>query len=755
MSERVLPVAVVCALALGLTIAAVPGAAVQSGSVTVDAASEPVEVGTESETHSVTIKNDRNESVSVDVSSSGSGISIDPDQYTVAAETTEEITLEIEAADDAGDGTITVSAGRDSDDFQVVRPAIAGLEDEPLDIGDVVVGDSASGEIDIQELTGEESLSYVDATVVNTDQDADLGVSASDTTLNWNAYADSGVDQYEDLSWEVELVPNGNEGAARTVDVEGRVIYPAEFGAVELDDEMTLDEPRDSTSTITKTVELEVENAGDLPLVLDDVTASSSNSGIDVSVADQPDTIDGRSQFGETVELAVTADTRLEEGEYDISGTVSSTNLSATDTSYEGTVTIEHGTELDAPNRIEFGDVPIGESERQSTSVGEVLGYNDVDNLEITLEDGPERWMTIEDSPGNLDAGESQPVVYQAAFDTDAELGTSYEWTYVVDGDGVDKKTVIVVASPVPLDLDPIRQDVSAYDGPVADGTVEMIETMDDRMRSGEVSSEDVTTVLSYGSAASLYLESMERVRERQSAGEYEAAQTEIVQAAAAYNTMTLYADELDGATFRADSDRAVSAAEDDLESAIGEQEAYYKDRLESGNVSLVEEATIQRQLARVVSLQGDDERAAALEASAKSSFENYTAAISTGERARQRAEETWSTMESEQFLTVAGQPLLLNPAKYDAYTDNVDEMNTAYENATATFEAAGESSRAADVATQHESRTATLQITRVSLFTSLAVYALAVLGIVVRTARGTYWYLRDARESVSGDFLV
>ncbi|SER37432.1 hypothetical protein [Natrinema salaciae] len=754
MSERALPVAVVCALALGLTIAAVPGAVAQSGSVTVDAASGPVEVGTGTETHSVTVTNDRNESVSIDVSSA-SGISVDPDRRTVPAKTTARITLEIDADDDAGDGTVTVSAGRDSDQFQVVRPAIAGLAEEPLDIGGVVVGDSASGEVAIEELTGEESLSYVDATVVSTDPDADLGVSASGTTLTWNAYADSGVAQHEDLSWEVELVPNGNDEAARTVEVEGNVIYPAEFGAIELDDEMTFDEPRDSTSTITKIVELEVENAGDLPLVLDDVTAYSSNAGIDVSVANQPETIDGWSQRAQTVELAVTADTRLEEGEYAISGTVSSTNLSATDTSYEGTVSIEHGTELDAPDRIEFGDVPIGEPERQSTSVGEVLGYNTVENLEITLEDGPDRWLTIEESPGNLDAGGSQPVVYRAAFDTDAELGTSYEWTYVVDGNGVDERTVIVVASPVPLDLDPIRQDVSTYEGPVADRTVAMIDTMDDRMRSGDVSSEDVTTVLSYGSAASLYLESMEGVRERQSAGEYEAAQTEIVQAAAAYNTMTLYAAELDGAAFRADSDRVLSTAEGDLETAIGDQEAYYEERLESGNVSLVEEATIQRQLARVVSLQGDDERAATLEASAESSFENYTAAVSRGERARQRAEETWSTMESEQFLTVAGQPLLLNPAKYDAYTDGVDEMNAAYENATTTFEAAGESSRAADVAAQHESRTATLQVTRVSLFGSLAVYALAVLGIVVRTARGTYWYLRDARESISGDFLV
>ncbi|WP_222914002.1 hypothetical protein [Natrinema sp. SYSU A 869] len=749
MSKRALLLAVV--LAVGLTVAVVPGAVAQSG-VTVDASGGTVNLGTETETRSVEITNDRNESVSVDVSSL-SGISVDPDQRTVPAGTTETITLEIDGDDDAGGGTVTVSAGGSEDSFRVERLAIAGFEDEPLDVGDVLVGESASGDASIEELTGEETLSRVDATVVSTDPDADLGVSASGTAMNWNVYVDSGVEQHETLSWEVELVPNGNDEAARTVEVESRVIHPAEFGAVSLEDDLTFDEPRSSTSTITKTVDLEVENAGDLKLEVDRVTASASTRGLDVSVADQLDTIDGQST--ETIELAVTANTGLSEGEYDVSGSISAADYSISDASYDGTVEIEHGTRLDISSRIDIGDVPIGEPERRSTTVGEALGYNDVNSLEITREEGPESWLTIEEAPSELAAGSSQAVVFQTAFDTDAELGTSYEWTYTVTGDGVEEQTVTVVASPVPLDLDPIRRDVSAYDGTVADQTVAMIDTMDERMRSNDVSSEDVTVILSYGSASSLYLESMTAAREHQSAGEYEAAQTEIVQAAAAYNTMTLYGDELEGEAFRDDSSEVTSAAESDLAAVISDQQAHYEERLESGSISLVAEATVQRQLARIVSLQGDDERAAALESNASSAFENYAEAVSDGERARQRAEETWTAMESEQFVTVAGQPLLLNPAEYDTYTERVDFMNAAYENATATFEEAGETGRAEAVATKHEERTSALQVTQWSLFGAIAVYAMLVIGIVLRTARGMYWYLRDARESVSGDFLV
>lgn len=759
MSRRALLLAVV--LTVGLTAAALPIGA-QSGGVAVDADPDgdaPVTLGTGTETHAIEVTNDRNESVAIDVDSP-SGISVDPDQRSVPAGTTERITLEIDGEDDASGGTVTVSAGGAEDSFRIERPAIAGLETEPLDVGGVLVGEQTSGEVAVEELTGDGTIDSVEATVVGTDADADLtvtGPSRYDTekTLEWTVDVPDGTEQYEDLSWDVRLVPNGNENASRTVTVEGEVIYPAEFGDVTLDDEMTFDEPRSSNAEITKTVELEVENDGDLPLELDSVTASSPNDGIDVAVADRPDLIEGRTQFPGTIELAVTASTDLEEGEYDVSGVVRSANVSVSDASFDGTVRISHETAIDSPGRVDIGDVPIGESARRTASIGETLGYQDVENLEITLEDGPDSWLTVEEAPSRLDAGGSRPVVFQAAFDTDAELGTTYEWTYTVDGTGVEEETVTVTASPVPVNLDPIRNDVGAYDGPVAEGTLSMVETMDARMRAGDIEDDSITTVISFGTASSLYLESMDAASERQTAGEYDRAQQEIVQAAAAYNTMTLYADELDDAAFRSDTETVLSAAESDLDARIEEQAQYYETRLESDDVSLIEEATIQRKLARVALLQGDDERAAALEADAQAAFENYTRAVSEGERARQRADETWETMHSEQFVTVAGQPLLLNPAEYDAYTDRVEEMNAAYENATATFERAGETSRAEAVESEYAARTATLEVTRWSLLGATGAYGLLVIGVVVRTARGTYRYLRDARASVSGDFLV
>lgn len=747
MSKRAL--LVVIALAVGLVIATVPAAAqstvtVQDGSVT---------VGTGTASADVRVDNTGNESVSLDVSSP-SGIDVDPSQRTVPAGSSETITLEISADDDASGGTVTVSTGDDSGTIEVNRPPIAGLEDEPLDTGEILVGEQTSGEVDIEQIGGDGSWSYVSTSVVSSDPDASLSVYETGGTLEWTATVDSDAAQHEDLEWEVELVPDGNDDAARTVDVEGEVIYPPRFGDVELDDgQITFDEPRGSTATVTETIDLEVENAGDLEMDLDAVMASASNGGIDVSVTDQPGTIDGQST--ETVELTVSADTDLDEGAYDVSGMARASDTTVSDASFDGTVTVDHAVTLETPDRIDIGDVPIGESSRQTASVGEALGYQNVEDLEITLEDGPDSWLTIEEAPSRLDAGGSRPVVFQAAFDTDAELGTTYEWTYAVDGSGVEEETVTVTASPVPLNLDPIRNDVGAYDGPVAEGTLSMVETMDTRMRAGDIEDDSITTVISFGTASSLYLESMEAASERQTAGEYDRAQQEVVQAAAAYNTMTLYADELDDEAFRSDTSSVLSAAESDLDAGIEEQAQHYESRLESENVSLIEEATIQRKLARVALLQGDDERAAALEADAQAAFENYTRAVSEGERARQRADETWETMHSEQFVTVAGQPLLLDPAEYDAYTDRVGEMNAAYENATATFERAGETSRAEAVESEYAARTATLELTRWSLLGATGVYGLLVIGVVVRTARGTYQYLRDARASVSGDFLV
>ncbi|SDR44126.1 COG1470 family protein [Natronobacterium texcoconense] len=741
---------VVLAVLLAFGLAIVPAA--QATEVTSGPSDVDVVAGGDTET-SLTVENtgDSEETVSIDITSTPDGVSVSPHQgsVTVAPGEEESVGLTVSAGTDAKTGSVDGAAGGDGFGFHVeVQPA-AGFEEEPLDLGDVLVGDSESGEASIEQIGSEGSIGNVDVSVVSSDSDGTLEMSSSGSSASWEVTADDDASQHETLSWTVEL--ETEDGVTRQTTAEARVIYPGYFGELAFGDPMVFDEPKDQ-GEITKTIELAVPNDGDQPLEVSSVSASSSSWDIDVDVDDDdvPDEIEGQST--EVVDVEVTADTELSEGEYDFSASASSPDVDGT--SYDEDIEIVHGTEL-VVNGISFGDVPTGEYEEASTTLEEELGYNDVDGVEMTLVDGPDDWLTVRSGPSDLQAGGSDTVSFALEFDTEAELGETYEWTYRIEGNDDERERLRVVASPVPLDLDPIQNDLAGHSGTVPDGTLSIVETMDDEMRAGDADGDDVSTVLAFGSASVLYLEATDDATDLLEEGEHDEAQASIVQASAAYNTMGMYADQLEGNQLRSESRDVLGAAEEDLETLIDEQEAHYEQRLEDGELSLIEEATIQRELARVAVLQGDEQRAAELESEADAAFEEYSETVAEGAGAAQEADDVWESMESEQFVTVLGQPLLLNPAEYDTVTDRTAELHDSYDDAVAAFENAGESNRAETVAAEHEDRATALSTARISLFLAIGVYGIVAAGIVTRTARRMYWYVQDAHESVTGDFLM
>ncbi len=757
--RKSLPAVLVVAVVIGLLIAPAAGAAnvsnVQADDYTMDISSSS------SDAHDIQVTNSGENDTTSDVSitQTPSGVSVSGESTTLQADSTTDVTLDIDiVSSNPESGTVSGDVNGESFSFELTLVPQAGFADEPLDLGDVLVGESASGTATVEEVSGDGSLNGVDIDIVDSDPDASLSfsgegsVSGTSGTVDWDlTNVDDDLDQYETLEWTVQI-SNGGDGPVREVDVEARVIYPGYFGDLDLsDDEFVFDEPRSDGDTLTRTIDLEIPNDGDRPIEIGSVSASTAETGLSVDVSSTPNEIDGRSTA--EAALVVTADRDLPEGDYDLSADVSEPGFSSDDASYDDGIEITHETRLVADDAA-IGEVPIGEGSGQTVTVTEELGYNDVDDIETTLRDGPDDWLTLERSPSSVSAGESESASFDLEFDTTAEFGSDYQWTYDLDGDN-DDTTITVTASPIPLDLDPIRDDLSGYDTPVTASTLELVNAMDDRIQSGESGDEEISVVLTFGEAATLYASAVEDADEQIDAGENDEAQSAIIRAAAAYNSMGLQANRLEDDELRGLADAAQADAESDLDRLIDTQEQYYEERLESGEMSLIEEATAQRQLARIAVLQGDEERAAALENDAEEAFERYSDSVSEGEQSVQTADETWAEMESEQFVMVFGQPILLNPANYDAFVAGTASIDASYADAIAAFESAGETTRADEVAAEQESRTAALGIARYSLFGAVGVYAFVAIGLITRTARRMFWYVQDTRESITGDFLV
>ncbi len=754
--RRSLAVALIVVAAFGLLTAPV----VQAADINnVDASDVQMESVTETTNIQVTNDGDNSTTADVSIDSTPSGVTVthDGNEELEPGQTTD-VELEIDVDDTADSGTVSGDVNGEPFEFEVTPPPLVGFDDEPLDLGDVLVGETDDGDVNIEELTGENSLDGVEWTVVSDDPDADLSfsnmatVTGSAGAATWNVDVDDNVDQYESLSWTVEAHDTNYPDATREIDVEARVIYPGYFGDLDLeDDRFVFDEPRDENDELTQRLDLSVENAGDQPLDVSSISADTSNSDISVQVVNEPDTIASTST--RTVELSVTADTDLSEDEYDIDVDASADDFDVDDASLSGEFELVHATELTADD-ISFGDVPIGQSQSVTTTVSEELGYTDLTDLTIEQSDGPDDWISTQSTLSSLDASDSETLDFGLEFDTSAELGTEYEWTYTVDGER-DTEEVTVRATPVPLDFDPIRDDISEHDGEIADDTLVLVDTMDDQLRDGELDDDDISAVLAFGDASTMYLSAVDEANAHLENDDHEATQQELERAAAALNTMNLYSQDISEPQLHTDSQDVVASGEADVEGLVDQQAAHYQQQLDEGELTLIEEATIKRQLSRTATLQGDTERGEELGSESSEAFDTYVETISSAEEDVQNAESAWSAMDSEQFVTVLGQPLLFNPAEYDTFSERTEEMETSYDSAIDSFEEAGATSRAETVAEERDERASETSVATGSLLISTGIFGIVSITIIGRTARQMYWYVQDSRETVSGDFLL
>ncbi|WP_135852196.1 COG1361 family protein [Halorussus salinus] len=733
----------------------------------------------------------------VDISNDGEGqmrpsevtFSGVPDGFAVNAENlpnrigagdSKSMTLQIEAAQSVSKGdyqfraTVTDNLGKtESFDVSVTvaKPAVLDAGDNgEVEVGDILVGGDETVEFTVSEEGGYTGISGVSSTVTNADQYGSIafdGLRYLDTSPGGSATAEVSVSvpdsapQHSNLDWTVRLKPDGENSVGKKIEFNGRVIYPARFGSLGTSDtSMEFDQPRSEVDSHTKTVEVTVPNEGDLDMNLRGASASTDSSRVTASVVNAPDTIAGQSTG--TVRVRVEADPSTPEGNYGLSVDVNAEEAGSKQVDTQ--ISVSHGVKLSVEKTaLSYGDVIVTKNLTKSTDVAEDLEYRDVSDLSVTKVSGPDQWLTVvERPPETLTAGEAAPFVVALRFDTGAELYREYTWTYRVAGENVENRTVTVTATAKPYSFDQIRDPLNEYTGSgdwqdeTASGMVTALDTLEGQLRDGgDVSRTDLSTSIAAGRATLLFIESVENARDIRASDGNEAAQDEVVRAAATYNLLDSYVSQLDDSQLRDSAGESRAAADETVQQLVTRQTDYYQSRLDSGNVSKIEQAHIKRQLAQLASLQGDDERAERLRTESAAAFDAYTETVKEGNEERQSARKLHDEARDEMLTVVFGQPLMLNPAKWDAFGRTSSAVQATYGEAATAFREAGATEEAQRVADERQRMASQYQLARYSMYGSTAAYLLGFAGLVVYLVRSTYAYVRDARESVSGDFLV
>ena len=713
----------------------------------------------------------------VDLTDTGpSGIDVSVDslsgQVDAGGSGTAVLDVSVDPSVDEGDytisGTITDNLGNTQSftaEVQVRKPPVLAADD--VDVGGVLIGESATVDVTVEEVAGFSGIDGVDVNVVGTSDDGAVTVSGEGTVdtgpggsdeISVAVSADSDGAQNADLEWRVELTPDDRYSPTEAIDVTGEVFYPPNLGSVSGQSARNVFETPRSRADVQRTeTEVTFENTGDLDMDVTDVAVSVDDPDVTASVADVTGTVGGQSAGSATVVLE--ASPEAAEGGYPFTVTVDTATAGTQSITRE--LTIEHIPELAVErSELPLGDITVTNRRTTSIDVSEVLEYEAVPGVEVVRTSGPERYLEVAERPTELQPGESAPLVFAVAFDTSAELYQQYRWEFEVRGEGVETRTVTVTAQPTPYSFDSISNNLSSYaggSGPragTAAGMSESLSALETRLRDGEeVPEGDLTETIAAGETAILLLNSLEAAdRARESDGPA-AAQADVLRAQATLNAMSEYVARIQASQVDASASGALESARVATDEQVDAQVTYYESQLE-GDISTLRRASANRQLARLAESRGNTDRASRLNSEASAAFDTYLQQVQDASGSAEEARAVRRSIRENATLVLLNQPLVLNPARLDGISAEVSAIDASYAAAEETYARAGATGQAEAIGRERATVRQRLQLTRYGLWGATAAYGLVVLVALLRTGRNLYAYLQDRRTVEMGAIL-
>ncbi|MBX0325232.1 hypothetical protein EGH21_19585 [Halomicroarcula sp. F13] len=717
----------------------------------------------------------------VDASTSGvpSGMSVSvstPDE--IGAGDTGSVEVDIDADGSLTEGShsftveMTDSLGHTESftvSIDVIKAPAVTAPDRQISLGDILVGESASTQFTLEEGGGYDNVDGVQISYDN-DPRGTLSISgiggyisaggSEDGTATIDVDADAR--QHADINLGATFRPDDPDGTGTTISFSARVIYPPYYESVSAADRtIVFDEPRAQTDQFSTTVPVTIENGGDQPMQLTDVQPSVSGSDLTARVVDAPDSIPAQSS--RTVDVRVTADSSADEGDRSMSVIVDAEQ--AGEETASSTVTIDHDTDLAVETSdVQYGRIVATRSVTRNVLISERLGYNDVQNFQISKVSGPDQgWLTVTERPESLTAGESTPFVTSLTFDTRAKFFTEYSWEYRITGDNIEAQTITITATPRPVDFTATVEDLqnaeTAGDSrrqKVATQTAGAMETLATELREGgsQQARRDVTTVSAAGRSTVLFLQYTADARRQLDNGNHTAAQRSLTRAAATYNTLQTGSERVRTPDIRERMVTSSDAAGLILTDMLDEQRKYYQQRLDSNETTMLERAQTYRQLAQLAALADDDEQAARLTNQSRSAFREYSTLVSDGNADLQAARQSQANLTATTMLSIGGRPVF-----WIGNLDSVERQQAAvvgsYTQAEQQFESAGASSRAQTARTERAAFSQQMEQGRLLSFSLAGAVAIAFLVLLGLEARAIYRYVQDSTEAVSGDFLL
>lgn len=720
---------------------------------------------------------------SVDVGDTPAGFDVDvseddlPDEIDARDSEPVEVDVTVDDSVDSGsyrfDVTVTDSlgnSGRYSLRVDVRRPPVAKIDGGGVDVGNVLVGESESRTVTVEERGENEGIDGLDVDVISIEDQGSVDVSAASgirtspggsDQFEVTVSVDEDADQHQALDWTVRITPQARDAPTSSFEVEARVIYPAILGDVDAPDEsLPFDEPRSEVSEHSTEVEVEIPNEGDLDMDVDSVTADVDRSGMSATVVDDPSTVGGTDEGTATVEI--TADPSVAEGTYDYTVSVDAGDAGEETITREIAIRYDPGLRVggaEGDETVDFGEQGASQRRTATVEVSEFFGYERLENVTVRRIDGPDEFLAIDQRPpSTLASGDSAPLVFALEFDTSAELYRDYVWTYRISGDGAEPRNVTVRARPEVTDFTNITEEIrnatgsAEWEQETGSAMVESLRTLEERARAGEeISSGDLSRAAAAGRSTVLFIESVQEARSKRRSNGPDAAQSAVVRAAAAQRTMETYVSNLSTPAVSEHATPAVDASEPVVETEVSSQEQYYGRRLNATDATALQRATAARNLTRLASLRGESARVRSLRGESRAAFDSYLRLVENASAREQRARELESSFNESAAFVLLGRAVVVNPLRISELQARSETVQAAYAEAADTHARAGTTEEAAKLRAARSRVAGRFQQSLYILYGATGAFGIAFVGLVVWIVRQSVAYAVDVQTTRIG----
>ena len=750
----------------------------------------------------INIENKGNDTLRGSISHSHDGIRILPSHYEILQGESKRIILKIEADSNALDlerysFEIEVEGVNVLVNAEITYHAMLDVSPLSIDFGEVGRKKSPSTTIEIKEALGYKSAENVRISRISGNswvepERYDIGaVSTSGVHVNFQMKSEKHPD-HNRYSWEYKIT-SGNAGSA-TINIQAYILMPPKLGRL-YDEELEIkfDKPKGTVRKYYRDIDVRVRNEGDETMYFNS-WFTEYPSWINIAIENPSGEVSGKNSKNIRVHIIAPYDApeRTYRGKLHVDTTDKGGKYNAGHGDVDITIKIIWPVDFivsstspyftSSPLSIDFDSLELKElgyeKKRINITLTEFYHYKSVRNLRFSKSGEYGKWLHDNKDFSEIPPSESRNFTLKIEPGLEA-VPKSYSWKYDISASEISRKRLEIRAKIVPMNIPEMIEYLNAFresilytrypsSEVIISNGVGMLEVVDE----SEISAEDWKKIPVLMKGTLSLLSSLNDGIAFSEEGNYGKAVENLVSASVSTSTIgsnselnnwdiSGYAKDISTGADKTTGDVLIDEAKKlegrgwNIKKAVEHAMAMDDIRGLKDEENVLESALSYQYAATIYGLLNDKEKRIECNYEESLLMDKHDELVSDATDRRIKAENKISNSKENDLIRIGDIYLLLNPYKYDTFSESYGSAEKYLEDALKNYKVAGESLMSEDTEKKlNDVKREWSYILSLFLFACI-LYGAAFFYTITRVIMGTMAYMRDMYEREVGDIIV